>query len=58
MKRYIKSTIDITPEYAVKRIIAALSIKRDKKYADYDVATYNDCIDVIKKVADDLGIKY
>lgn len=58
MKRYIKSTTEITPEYAVKRIIAALSIKRDKKHADYDTAIYNDCIDVVKKVAEDLGIKY
>lgn len=57
MKRYIKSA-EVTPDYAIKRIIARLSIKRDKCPAEYDIAFYDDCIKEIKKVADELGIKY
>ena len=57
MKRCIKSA-EVTPDYAIKCIIARLSIKRDKCPAEYDITFYDNCIKEIKKVADELGIKY
>ena len=46
MKRYIKS-VEVTPDYVVKRIIARLSIKRDKCPAEYDIAFYDDTLATI-----------